>query len=200
MQSDWVEGLSRRPVRLVLVVLGTVVLGAVLAVVKGRDYGLGYFVGNLSVPYLVAAFFAGRLAQRWWAACAVGVLATWATLAGFYASAEAVFGYPTGSMTRFYLEWFLAGGVSGVVMGAVGRASRARRWLGYALPLALVGEPFAVAIVQLAGRFGGFHPGPLQLLAWSSEALLGVVIVALTARLRRGRAAELKGTQSVISG
>lgn len=35
--------------------LGAMVLGAVIAVVKGRDYGLGSFVGNLSIPYLLGA-------------------------------------------------------------------------------------------------------------------------------------------------
>ena len=185
-QSAFVRSVSQRRAT-ALTVLGTAALGAVLALVKGRDYGFGYFVGNLSMPYLVAAFLAGRLVTRRWVACAIGVLATWATLAGFYVSAELAFGYPSGSMTRFYAEWFIAGISSGSVMGALGRESRERGWLAYVLPLALVLEPFAVVAVQLAGRFGGLHLQSPQLLAWSSEVGLGLLVSAVTVRVRTSR-------------
>lgn len=175
---------NRRWARVALILLATVVLGAVLAIVKGRDSGLGYFVGNLSMPYLVAAFLTGRAVQRRWVACVLGVLATWATLGAFYLSAELVFGYPTGTMTRYYLEWFVAGTLSGSVLGLLGHESRCRARLRFVLPLALVLEPFAVVAVQLAGRFGGIDLQPLQLLTWSCEVLLGVLAVGLTARRR----------------
>ncbi len=180
-------GRDRRWGSVALIVLGTLLLGAVLAVIKGRGYGLGYFVGNLSAPYLVAAFFTGRLVLRRRTACAVGVLATWATLAGFYVSAELVYGYPTGSMTRFYAEWFLAGTISGAVLGLVGRESRSRARLRFVLPLAMVLEPFGVLAVQSAGRFGGLNLQHSQLLAWLGEVLLGLAALALTARIRADR-------------
>lgn len=171
----------------VLLALGTMVLGAVLAVVKGRDYGLGYFVGNLSTPYLLAAFFAGRTVGSRAGAALVGVLMTWLTLAAFYVTAEAVFGYPSGSMTRFYAEWFLAGALSGTVLGLLGRKSRERPRLRYVLPLALVLEPFAVVAVQAAGRFGGLNPRGFQLTAWAGEILVGCLALGIT-RLRSRRA------------
>lgn len=175
-------------VLIVLIVLITAVVGAVLAVIKGRDYGLGYFIGNLSAPYLVTAFFAGRFVRNRLMACAMGVLATWATLTGFYLSAEWVYGYPTGSMTRFYAEWFLAGILSGTSMGMLGSESRRRVVLVFVLPFALVLEPFAVIAVQSAGRFGGLALQPLQLLVWAGESLVGLLLAALAAlaaRLRR---------------
>ena len=166
--------------RLAPVVLGAVALGGVLALVKGRGDGLGHFVGNLSWPYLSVAFIAGRVVQRRRVACVVGVLVTWATLSGFSASAELVFGHPSGSMTRSYSEWFLAGTLSGAVLGALGRESRACPLLLYVLPLALALEPSAVVAVQAAGRFGGLDPQPLQLVAWSGEVVLGAIAVILT--------------------
>lgn len=179
--------------RVLLIVLGTAALGALLAVIKGRDLGPGYFIGNLSAPYLAAAFLAGRAVRRRWLAGAVGVLATWATLAAFSVSAELVFGYPSGSMTRFYAEWFLAGTASGTAMGLLGRASRERRWLGFVLPLALVLEPFAVVAVQAMGRFGGLHLQPVQLLVWSSEVVLGLAALALSAGVALRRRTVARG-------
>lgn len=176
----------RMPVLLALAV-GSVVLGAVLAVVKGRDYGLGYFVGNLSTPYLLAAFFAGRAVRSRAGAALLGVLMTWITLSAFYLSAEAAFGYPSGSMTRFYSEWFIAGVFSGTALGLLGRECRARARLRYVLPLALVLEPFAVVSVQAAGRFGGLDLQVLQLAAWGGEIVLGCIALGMT-RLRSRRA------------
>lgn len=178
------QGRSWRVV--VLLAIGTVALGAVLAVVKGQDYGLGYFVGNLSTPYLLAAFFAGRAMRGRGGAASVGVVMTWLTLGAFYLSAETVFGYPSGSMTRFYLEWFIAGAFSGTVLGLLGWESRARVRLRYVLPLAFVLEPFAVLIVQAAGRFGGLNLQALQLVAWSGEIVLGSIALGIT-RLRSHR-------------
>jgi hypothetical protein len=169
---------------LVLIVLGTMVLGAVLAVVKGRDYGLGYFIGNLSTPYLLAPFFMGRATRARIAAGFAGVLVTWLTLGAFYLSAELVFGYPSGSMTRFYAEWFAAGALSGTAMGLLGRESCERPWLRYVLPAALVLEPFAVVAVQLLGRFGGLNLNALQLTAWSTEIVVGCSALIFT-RLRQ---------------
>lgn len=185
---SWAMQLRERPWRTLMVLpLGAMVLGAVLAVVKGRDYGLGYFVGNLSTPYLLAAFFAGRAVRSRAGAALVGVLMTWITLAAFYVGAEAVFGYPSGSMTRFYLEWFLAGAFSGTALGLLGGESRERVRLRYVLPLALVLEPFAVVVVQAAGRFGGLNLQALQLAVWGGEILLGCVALRIT-RLRSRRA------------
>jgi hypothetical protein len=49
--------------------------------------------------------------------------------------------------------------------GTAGRESRARVWMRYVLPLALVLEPSAVLTVHAAGRFGGLNLQPLQLAA-----------------------------------
>lgn len=171
---------------LTLLALGATVLGAFLAVVKGRDYGLGYFVGNLSTPYLVAAFFAGRAVRSRAGAALAGVVLTWTTLAAFYLSADAVFGYPSGSMTRFYAEWFTASALSGIVLGLLGRGSRKRSWLVVVLPLALVLEPFAVIAVQAAGRFGGLNVNALQLTAWVGEIVIGCIALSVL-RLRSRR-------------
>ncbi|GAA2754120.1 hypothetical protein [Amnibacterium kyonggiense] len=182
----------------VLLALGTAALGAGLAVVKGRDDGLGYFVGNLSTPYLIAAFFAGRALRSRVGAAVAGVLMTWITLSAFYVSAETAFGYPSGSMTRFYLEWFIAGAFSGTALGLLGRESRTRVRLRYVLPLALVLEPFAVVMVQTAGRFGGLNLQALQLVAWGGEIVLGCVVLGIT-RLRSGRTQAAESVKRQVS-
>lgn len=175
------KGPSRR--RLVaLVVGGAAILGLMLAILKGRDGGLGYYLGNLSAPYLIAPYLAGAQVNRRWIAVLVGVAATWTTLLGFYIGAESVFGYLSSTMSRFYVEWFTAGVVSGIVLGAAGHGSRSQGHLRYIFPIALLGEPVAVSLVRLTGRFGGTQLSVLQLDAWGIEILLGGLALLMTFR------------------
>lgn len=174
--------------RVLVLVAGAVLLGAVLAAIKGRGEGLGYWVGNLSAPYLLVPFLVGRVVGRLPTAVVAGVAVTWASLAGFYGSADALYGYLSGATAHLYLEWFVAGIGSGAAVGALGHLSTRRAALTYVLPLAFVLEPAAVALVQLTGRFGGFTTDPLEFASWSAEAAAGAVFVGLTAtRLRHDR-------------
>jgi hypothetical protein len=62
------------------------------------------------------------------------------------------------------------------------------------VPLAPVLEPFGVVAVQLAGRFGGLHPQPLELPTWTCEVVAGLVVLALTLRSSVHRTPGIRGT------
>jgi hypothetical protein len=166
--------------------LGAVVFGVLMAVVKGQDVGVRDAVGNTSAPWVVLPFLAGSRCRRVWTGAAVGVAVTLASLIGFYAAEAAVLdlgAHPwwvdlrlTLGSGHMYEEW---GIFAGVLFGALGAWS-------FRLGLAAVGAAFLCepAIVWLATRSGYWGgAGALQYAwLWLAEIALGLAAIALVLR------------------
>jgi hypothetical protein len=68
-----------------LIAVLAIAFGALLSLAKGSGEGLRLQMGNVSAPWLLAAFLAGSRYRRTGLAADSGVLATIAALSGFYA-------------------------------------------------------------------------------------------------------------------
>jgi hypothetical protein len=179
----WAAGLT--PWRKVaFVVLGGLVFGAAMAVVKGQDTGVRDVVGNLSAPWVALAFLGGALSVRPRRGAILGVAVTMAAFAGFYLSEAAILDlgpHPWYEDVRLaagtfnvYEQWGL---LSGSVYGALGAlwASRSLRSAPLAVAAAFLCEPLAVALLMRAGVWSGGgllnHPA-----IWSGELVVGVAL------------------------
>jgi hypothetical protein len=160
-----------------------------MAVVKGKDAGIRDAIGNSSAPWVVIPFLAGTRFRSVSRGVLIGVAATLAAFAGFYAAEAAVLDLGTGSWIhalrltlgsgRIYEEWGLA---SGALYGALGALWASRRWLaaGAAVGLAFVLEPLITLALTRARVWGG--SGPLEYAwLWVAEVIVGVAAIALLA-------------------
>lgn len=165
-------------------------LGAVLCLVKGEGGGLAMAVGNLSAPYVIVAVVAGLTSRRWWLGAFLGVVATEATVSGFYGTWAAYFGHQVSQSS--VMLWGGAGVFSGALFGALGWAARSRPGLRYAFPALLLLEPAATQIgLLITSRFGIGYAGqldPRDVFAYSVEIAFGVVaFVAVRHNVRARR-------------
>lgn len=187
----------RRLALSVAVLLGAWALGVVLCLVKGEGGGLAMAVGNLSAPYVIVAVAAGLTARRWWLGALVGIVATEATVSGFYGTWGAYFGHEVSHSA--VMLWGGAGLLSGALFGLCGWAARSRPRLRYVLPALLLLEPAATQIgfSITSPLFHIGYAGQLDardLFAYSVEIAAGVVafvIVRWNIRARRRSAGAL---------
>jgi hypothetical protein len=187
-----------RPLGTTAALVGALVCGIALSVVKGDGDGVRSAIGNLSGPWLLIPLVAGAstrasrvtgLRHVGWGAV-FGLLVTLAALGGFYASNSLVLDLgPHAWLVDLRLSvaagrrYFLLGLLSGPVCGAFGAWWTARDARSLAGPVAalLVLEPVASWVQQAA--VGGDHTG--QPGVWAGELLLGVGVGAWAAT--RGR-------------
>jgi hypothetical protein len=187
--------------RRLLTVLGAAAAFGVLAgLFKGNDTGLRDGIGNLSAPWLLVAFLPALRSRSVARGAVVGLLSTLVALLGFYAALTMVLAGHLGGggygrelivETRANRIYFLAGLLTGPVLGAVGA------WIGRRHPNAvwlvagglMAGETVAVALLQ-----GHQLVRPPLYFVWGvgdwtpyfAECLLGIAIMAAAVwRLRR---------------
>lgn len=175
-----VRGADRRLVKFVSVLLGAMTVGVALCLMKGDGYGLMYWLGNLSAPYVIVAALAGRVPSRWWTAALMGVAATEVSLGGFYGAWMLLLHHNV----PFYAlaTWGGAGLFSGAVFGVLGWCSGARAGWLYATPLVLLIEPVAVSVGGPAVGFGSFAFGADRLIAYGVEVLVGCAVLLAVRR------------------
>lgn len=188
--------------RVALALVGAVVLGIAIAILKGQSDGLRDAVGNLSGPWLLVAFWCGSLARRGPAGAVLGAVATVFALAGFCLGLALISDYGTTSAAasvhlafRANTRYFAAGMISGPILGAFGAIARRhaadRTLLTGAVLLA---EPIATIAGHQSGAFGGligFWSG-FRTTAYLIEGAFGalVIIAALASRNRSAPSAD----------
>jgi hypothetical protein len=175
------------------VVIASLLFGIAVAVIKGGDAGLRDSVGNVSAPWLLLPFFAGRSARGPLTGAAIGLLACLAALVGFYVAEAFVLDLGTHSVLRD-LEltipagrlYFIAGVVFGPVFGTLGalRTSWTHALDAAVVGLLLIGEPLVVYLYQGAqgvspSKSGMVTSSPALSLA---EVVLGVCAAVLLLR------------------
>ena len=179
--------------------LGALLFGVLVAVIKGQDVGVRDALGNVSAPWVVVPFLAGMRADRIWRGAVLGIATTLASLIGFYVAEAAILDlgpHPwyidlklTVGTVNIYEKWGL---VSGSLYGALGALWASRRLIvaPIALGLAFVAEPLIVLLVVRAGLWGG---GGLldHSWMWMAEVLLGAGAIALVVARARTRRAGL---------
>jgi hypothetical protein len=150
-------------------------------------------VSEMSAPWLILPFAFGCTQQRPLRAALVGLTATMAALAGFFAmtlspvEGVALASIPAGlpGLIGSNLENIVGGAITAPICGLVGQRARAGRWWPGAVLVAgaLCLEPFAR---QAAGRL--FPP----MIVWHAEIAAGLAVglaAAITASMtRRARA------------
>ena len=131
--------------------------GIVMQTLKGQEPGVRNVVGNLSVPWLLLPYFAGRVGgnRRVLGAAVVGLVASVTALGGFYATDPLVWNLTHhGLLANILLtivagkEWFVLAFISGPTFGALG-ALRGRRY-AVVIPVLILLEPVAHAIATVA--------------------------------------------------
>jgi hypothetical protein len=171
---------------LLLLLLGAIGFGVLVAVIKGQDAGVRSAVGNMSAPWIVVPFLAGTLYSRARQAALIGGATTLAAFFGFYTAEAAILDlgehpwYVDLKLTlgsgQVYEVW---GTPAGVVYGVLGWlwASRSSVAAAVAVGLAFVLEPLIVlALVrtQVWGGGGLFdHPW-----LWATEIAIGLAVIA----------------------
>jgi hypothetical protein len=172
--------------------------GVAAGVFKGNSTGLRAEVGNLSAPWLLVAYLPALRAGTLLRGAFAGLASTLAALAGFYATLTVVLaghlgggGYAAELLVESSANrpYFVAGMVTGPVLGAVGAwvGAHHRSVAGVIAGALVAGEVVVVALVQ--GR--QLLPPPLYLKwgvnHWTPylvESAVGMVIT-LTALYRR---------------
>ena len=137
----------------------SLLFGIAVAVVKGGDAGVRDSLGNISAPWLLLPFFAGRTTQRPLAGACVGLLACMTALVGFYVAEAFVLDLgPHSVLTDLELTlpagrvYFVAGLLCGPIFGALGgvRTPWTHAVDAAVVGLVLVGEPLTVYVYQSA--------------------------------------------------
>jgi hypothetical protein len=141
------------------VLLLAAAFGVAMGLFKGSDTGLRAGIGNLSAPWLLVAFLPALRCRSVLQGAVTGLVCTLVALAGFYTAVTVVLAGHLGGggyLVEFLVEsranriYFIAGIVTGPVLGAVGawtgrRGPRVARIIVGAL---LAGEILAVALLQ----------------------------------------------------
>lgn len=161
--------------------LVAVAFGIVMQTLKGQELGLRNVVGNLSVPWLLLPYFAGRVGgnRRVLGSALVGLVASWTALGGFYAADPIVWNLGhQGFWANILLtmmagkQWFVLACMSGPTFGALG-ALRARRY-AVVIPVLILLEPVAHALATVATPVAA---GSHAFVVWGTEFVIGVVAV-----------------------
>jgi hypothetical protein len=181
--------------RLLAVAASAFVFGVGAALVAGQDWdGTGTVgrirnnIGNLSAPWLIIALVAGATTTRLRTGAACGIVATYAALLGFYvltAFVGEVRGNGFADDFRRLLGangiWFVAGLLSGPLVGAIGACSRRWSWVAVGLVASafMIGEPVVIALI------GVLHPaaavgrdGP-SVVVHAGQAVAGVALLLM---------------------
>jgi hypothetical protein len=216
------------PRRLALLLAGAFGFGVVCALIKGQSGdGLSLAsqirgeIGNLSTPWVLVAWFAGRRTRAIGGGALLGLVATLVALVGFYVVSGLV--EPMGgsmpiadisswlSANRVYFE---AGVISGPVFGAFGAWSARRRSPSATLVagLLLVGEPLVLLatgaifpngvlspltglplVVRIVPAFGLSGVGAASVAVHVAEVVVGLALIAfaLHGRWRQTPAADV---------
>lgn len=178
--------------RLATIVILALCFGVALSVVKGNGGGVRAAIGNTSAPWLLLAFFAGAYGRgrRAGPGAAVGLLATFTALAGFYIADTQVLDLGPHTLPvdlRLTIEagreYFVLALVSGPTLGALGALWQRQRsvLLGVSVTALLILEPLAWLLYE--------HSSPAHFTTyptvWLVEVAVGVVACALVGtRLR----------------
>jgi hypothetical protein len=180
-----------------LIAVLAIAFGALLSLAKGSGKGLRLQMGNVSAPWLLAAFLAGSRYRRTGLAAASGVLATIAALSGFYAQQSPLADLSSTSM-RFIQSpdrvygfivtphrlIFLGGIATGLAVGVLGAAwSRSRSRLALIAVAALfLFEP--VVLLVTGTMIGATDTFGRCWLLWLSEIACGIALLAWGLRPR----------------
>jgi hypothetical protein len=171
--------------QLVLVVVGAVSFGIVMAALKGDGTGIRDDVGNLSAPWLLVPFVASAVAGngRIPRSIIVGTLASILALIGFYCANSIVLQlgpHPWIEDLRLAVSggrrWYEFALFSGPLFGAVGGLWRRfhQPVLGACVFALLIGEPIVEWV--LANRsVGEFFVSAPSLTVWLGETVVGIV-------------------------
>lgn len=171
--------------RVLLVAVGCLVFGLVMAFFKGSTYNLPDVLGNLSAPWVLLAFWTSVLTSqgRVLRGVLIGTFFIEMAFLGFYIGESFVFHMATLPALRDGLIWSSTGLVAGPLFGALGsvesRSGRGRLWF-VVLSLFIL-EPFVTA-----GFFdlttGSAPLGHLELVAYGIEVALGILGFVFIAR------------------
>ena len=142
--------------------------GVAAALLKGEAGGTRIILGNLSAPWLLLPFFAGRACRSLVSAAVVGGAVAVFSLVGFYACASAVYDMVNSHTIGINVVYFVGALISGPLFGALGHWSVRRRSLlaPAALGLALVAEPF---VQSRDWSINGMHWAGMSLLQASGN-------------------------------
>lgn len=171
---------------LVLIAIG-VIFGVAVALVKGGSSGVRDSVGNISAPWLLLPFFAGRMTRSGIRGAVVGAATCLAALVGFYIAEAFVLDLGGHTiLTDLSLTlgagrlYFLAGATSGPILGAIGGSDFGHRVgaTAFVVGLVLIGEPIAVFGWLASARVSSSDTGMVVAYPalWIAEMVLGIVL------------------------
>lgn len=179
------EAVDPRTSQLAALVVGGLVFGVVMAVVKGQDAGVRDALGNMSAPWVILPFLAGTRYSRMLQSALAGVAITLVAFFGFYLAEAAVLDLgPVPWYTDLRLTlgsghaYEVLGVGTGVVYGALGGFWRGRTHGAAlaALGLAFICEPAAVWAIERLGLWGGGGLLHYRWL-WIAEMTFGLCLV-----------------------
>jgi len=181
----------------VVAIVAGLVFGAVDQFLGTLHFGpWGWTVSGMSAPWLILPFLAGMTQERRRRAMGLGLVATMAALAGYFAMSHSPMeGVPidrfwgrvvTMVSTGYNPLWIVGGILTGPLYGFLGHRWRvARSWISAALVTS------ALCLEPLARKVAGMLSGPP--LVWGAEVVLGTVVAVLFALMivtsRRAREA-----------
>lgn len=197
---------GERPPRLLLLLIAAFAFGLLIALVKGPDGDgvstisrLRFNLADLSAPWLMVAFIAGRRSNRAGLGALLGSLATMSALLGFYLLTSLVLAEDLGGhgiLDNFGREllanrtYLVGGALSGLLFGALGAWRRVTRSLdaGVLAGVLLVGEPIAIAahVVPLRPPLL-VSIDAVQIAVYAAEVALGLVVLLVVLSRSAGR-------------
>ena len=166
--------------------------GVAVALLKGEAGGTRIILGNLSAPWLLLPFFAGRARRTPVSGAVSGGAVAVLSLVGFYACAGAAYGMVNSHTVTTDAVYFVGAAISGPLFGALGYWSRRSLAAGAVVGLTLVAEPVA----QSRGwRLHGTQWAGMSLLQRhpaiaAAEMLLGIAVGAWLLHHRATRAGQ----------
>jgi hypothetical protein len=197
MTMDVLLVARRSIMRVFLIVVAACAFGLLAALVKGAGGdGVGTLptlriaVTDLSAPWLLVAFLAGRRATRLAAGALLGFLATMSALLGFYLLVSLVLAADLGGdgilgnagQTLWANRIYLAGGVlTGPLCGALGARWRATRTGSVALVagVLLAGEPLVLTGIGVLLPATVVGRDAIRIAVFVAEFATGILLVLL---------------------
>jgi hypothetical protein len=126
------------------------------------------WLGNVGAPWLLVAFFVGRVSRSIPMGAGAGAIALSAAAVTHYVPYRAArFGLDAELFRHPLFMWMLVGGAAGALFGGLGciqrRGDRAETWGTAALMACLAGE--SVLLFLIAPRYAWIVSGPVQLVS-----------------------------------